>query len=336
MSKVFYKLDDIADFSNINNFFKLDASPTISTAENPPSYTLWTEEMFEDVFEQISDRSILIKETNTPWTKFKALYTQWTARNKGFIANELDSLLQKYNPIENYNSTETHSGTDTATKTPTDWTQTKTETPDNYKETTTQTPTNWQKQNTKSYTDYHETETQTPDSWIQSVEKQSTNNGGDVSNMVVPFNATEPELVSKTISSAEEKTDTKQTGTYETDKAITGTATDTETQSGTYQTSTEQTGSYETDKVITGSTTDTETQSGTYKTETAFTGSRSETIEQTGTFTDETEYGHIIRKSGNIGVTTSQQMIESTLDLYDKDFVYRWLMRFFNAISVYV
>lgn len=409
--KKFYKLDDIADFTNINNYFALVASPTLSEDETPPEYTIWNEAEFEDIFDQVSERSIYIKETPDAWAKFKAMYKQWSDRNKGFIANEVDALLKKYNPIENYNSTEIHSGTDTKTQTPDEWMTTKTETPDNYKETTTQTPTNWQKQNTKSYTNYHETETQTPTNWETESEKtytdyhetetqtptnwektdtqtptnwsktgtdsftnyhetetqtpngwttdttkMGTNNGGDVVNKVRPINAINAELVSETTSRNSENTSVEQKGTYSTDKTFAGTKAHTETQTGTYQTVSEQTGTYETDRTKTGTETDTvtqsgtyetdrtktgtetdtEVQSGTYQTETAYTGSRSETVEQSGEMVEETDYGHQIKKFGNIGVTTTMQMIASVLDLYDKDFVYRWIMRFFDSVSVYV
>ena len=390
MSKKFYKLDDIANFTNINNFFKLEASPNTMDSALAPVYILWTEEMFEDVFEQNCEKSIYIHETNDAWGKFKNLYTQWVARNKTFIANEMDALSQKYNPIENYNRYEEHSGEDVNTKAPDEWIQTTTETPDDYKVTTTQTPTNWVKENNRSYDDYHETETdtptnwettktdtptnwvtektdtpanwkkevaeeyedyketetQTPNGWTQETSKLSINNGGNVNNKVVPFEATEPELVSQTESSTSENTATEQKGIFETSKAIEGRKTVTETQdgsyissteqSGTFQTVTEQSGTFEHDKTISGSETITEEQKGSFKTEVEESGSKVITNEQSGEMVDTTAYGHIIETKGNVGVTTSQQMIASSLELYSHDFVYRWLMRFFDSCCVYV
>ena len=483
MSKKFYKLDDIANFTNINNFFKLEASPNTMDSAIAPVYVLWTEEMFEDVFEQNCEKSIYIHETNDAWGKFKNLYTQWVARNKTFIANEMDALSQKYNPIENYNRYEEHSGEDVNTKAPDEWVQTTTETPDDYKVTTTQTPTNWVKENNRSYDNYHETLTDTPDDWVtektdtptnwikennrsyddyhetatdtptnwettktdtptnwvtektdtpnnwrkevaeeyedyketeiqtpngwtQETSKLSINNGGNVNNKVVPFEATEPELVSQTESSANENTateqkgifetskaiegrktvtetqdgsytssteqsgtfqtvteqsgtfehdktitgsetiteeqkgtytsSTEQSGTFEHDKTITGSETITEEQKGTFTSSTEQSGTFEHDKTITGSETITEEQKGTFKTEVEESGSKVITNEQSGEMVDTTAYGHIIETKGNVGVTTSQQMIASSLELYSHDFVYRWLMRFFDSCCVYV
>lgn len=56
------------------------------------------------------------------------------------------------------------------------------------------------------------------------------------------------------------------------------------------------------------------TQTGTYETET----------EQTGTFEKETEYNTTLKRSGNVGVTTSQQMIDSERKL--------WFWNFFDKV----
>ena len=408
--KKFYKLDDIANFENINNFFAGSGTPTYKTGAQELS--LWNEAQFESVFNEQSEKSFYNKETSDPWGAFKNKYTQWLARNGNFIANELGALLEKYNPIYNYDRHEVYSGSDTETQTPTDWVETKTETPDNWKQTTTQTPTNWketetqtptnwQDQNVKSYTNYHETETQTPTNWEKTETQTPTNwqktstdsftnyketetqtptdwieattteggsgaNGEATQNQIIPFNGTDWANVSKSTTQREQNVQKEQSGTYETEKAysgtksntesqtgtyatekaVTGTKANTESQTGTYQTVTDQAGTYETDKVITGSETDTRTQSGTYTTETAHsgtfkteteeTGSRVETNEKSGTFETETAYGKEVEITGNIGVTTTAEMIEQVLKLYDTDFVYRWITRFIDSVCVYV
>ena len=430
--KKFYKLDEIADFENINNFFAATGTPTYKTGAQ--ELTLWNEAQFESVFEEQCEKSFYNKETLDPWGAFKNKYTQWLARNGNFIANELEALLEKYNPIYNYDRHEVYSGSDTETQTPTDWVGTTTETPDNWKQTTTQTPTNWketetqtptnwQDQNVKSYTDYHETETQTPTNWEKTETQTPTNwqktstdsftnyketetqtpnnwqktstdsftnyketetqtptdwieattteggsgaNGEATQNQIIPFNGTDWANVSKSATQREQNVQKEQSGTYQTEKAysgtksntesqtgtfatekaVTGTKANTESQTGTYQTVREQDGTYETDKVITGSETDTRTQSGTYTTETAHTGtfkteteetgSRVETNEKSGTFETETSYGKKVEITGNIGVTTTAEMIEQVLRLYDTDFVYRWITRFIDSVCVYV
>ena len=181
--KKFYKLEDIANFENINNYFAAVGTPTFSV--DAQQINLWSESQFESIFEENTEKSFYCKETNDPWGAFKIKYTQWLGRNNSFIANELSALLSKYNPIYNYDRHEVSSGSDTELQTPDEWKDTKVITPDNWKSTTTQTPTNWkstetqtptnwQDQNVKSFTDYHETETQTPTNWEQTVTQTPT------------------------------------------------------------------------------------------------------------------------------------------------------------------
>ena len=336
MKKQWYKLSDIADFTNINNFFAAEGTPTFEA--NAQAIQLWSESQFEDVFDMNSEKSIYVAVTNDAWGSFKNKYTQWLNRNKNFIADELDALLRKYNPIYNYDRHEVYGGSDTVTKTPTNWVQTKTETPDNWKETVTQTPTGWK-----------QTETQTPTNWVktnQTAGNSPTLNASASIEAVIPFDGTDFANVSKSSEQHSKMETETQAGTYETAKSITGSKTDTETQSGTYQTVTEQDGTYETDKTVTGTKTDTETTSGTfqtetshtgtYTTETATTGSRSETVEQEGTLEDETVYGKTVDIEGNIGVLSSSDMIGQIIRLYDNDFVSRWINRFFDYYCCYV
>ena len=378
MSKVFYKLEDIEDFDNIQNFFAGQGTPTYK--ENAAPIDLWTEAQFEDVFEKQSGKSLFVKETSNPWGAFKNKYTQWMSRNSSFIANELSVLLEKFNPIYNYDRHEVYSGADTQLKTPDGWITTKTETPDNWKETTTQTPnnwketstqtptnwkstetqtpTNWQEQNTKAFTNYHETETQTPTNWEKTTQTQgaSGSNAEATENQIIPYNGTDFANTSKSTTQRQQNVKETQGGTYETDKTITGTKSHTEAQAGTYQTTTGQAGTYETDKTKTGTETDTKTQSGTYKTETeqtgsfqnetqqtgtyttetATTGTRSETTEQEGTFEDKTTYGKKLDVTGNIGVVSALDLIQQAIQLYDADFIDRWITKFIDSCCVYV
>ena len=411
MSKVFYKLEDIEDFDNIQNFFAGQGTPTYK--ENAAPIDLWTEAQFEDVFEKQSGKSLFVKETSDPWGAFKNKYTQWMSRNSNFIANELSVLLEKFNPIYNYDRHEVYSGADTQLKTPDGWISTKTETPDNWKETTTQTPTNWkstetqtptnwkstetqtptnwQEQNTKAYTNYHETETQTPTNWEKTetqtptqwqktdtdsftnyhetdtqrptnwVKTTQTQGGSGANaeateNQIIPYNGTDFANTSKSTTQRQQNVTETQGGTYENDKTITGTKSHTETQTGTFQTTSGQSGTYETDKTKTGTETDTKTQSGTYKTETeqtgsfqnetqqtgtyttetATTGTRSETTEQEGTFEDKTTYGKKLDVTGNIGVVSALDLIQQAIQLYDADFIDRWITKFIDSCCVYV
>ena len=388
--KKFYKLEDIANFENINNYFAAVGTPTFSV--DAQQINLWNESQFESIFEENTEKSFYCKETNDPWGAFKIKYTQWLGRNNSFIANELSALLSKYNPIYNYDRHEVSSGSDTELQTPDEWKDTKvitpdnwkstiTQTPTNWKSTETQTPTNWQDQNVKSFTDYHETETQTPTNWEQTVtqtptqwqktstdsytnyneteterptnwEKTTQTQGGSgtnaeaTQNQNVPYDGSDFANVSKSVTQRDQNVKETQSGTFAHEKTISGTKTNTETQAGTYQTTTEQDGTFETDRTKTGTETDTRTQSGTYKTETeqtgtyktetAETGTKTETSEKSGTFENKTTYGKKLDISGNIGVLSTEDMIKQVIELYDTDFIKRWIVRFIDSVCVYV
>lgn len=388
--KKFYKLEDIADFENINNYFAAVGTPTFSV--DAQQINLWSESQFESIFDENTEKSFYCKETNDPWGAFKIKYTQWLGRNNSFIANELSALLSKYNPIYNYDRHEVSSGSDTELQTPDEWKDTKVITPDNWKSTTTQTPTNWkstetqtptnwQDQNVKSFTDYHETETQTPTNWEQTVtqtptqwQKTSTDsftnyneteterptnwekttqtqgasgsNAEATENKIIPFDGDDWANVSKSVTQRDQNVKETQSGTFAHEKTISGTKTNTETQAGTYQTTTEQDGTFETDRIKTGTETDTRTQTGTYKTETeqtgtyktetAETGTKTETSEKSGTFESKTTYGKKLDISGNIGVLSTEDMIKQVIELYDTDFIKRWIVRFIDSVCVYV
>lgn len=388
--KKFYKLEDIANFENINNYFAAVGTPTFTV--DAQQINLWSESQFESIFDENTEKSFYCKETNDPWGAFKIKYTQWLGRNNSFIANELSALLSKYNPIYNYDRHEVSSGSDTELQTPDEWKDTKVITPDNWKSTTTQTPTNWkstetqtptnwQDQNVKSFTEYHETETQTPTNWEQTVtqtptqwqktstdsftnyneteterptnwEKTTQTQGGSganaeaTQNQIVPYDGSDFANVSKSVTQRDQNVKETQSGTFAHEKTISGTKTNTETQAGTYQTTTEQDGTFETDRTKTGTETDTRTQSGTYKTETeqigtyktetAETGTKTETSEKSGTFESKTTYGKKLDISGNIGVLSTEDMIKQVIELYDTDFIKRWIVRFIDSVCVYV
>ena len=386
--KKFYKLEDIANFENINNYFAAVGTPTFSV--DAQQINLWSESQFESIFDENTEKSFYCKETNDPWGAFKIKYTQWLGRNNSFIANELSALLSKYNPIYNYDRHEVSSGSDTELQTPDEWKDTKVITPDNWKSTTTQTPTNWkstetqtptnweqtvtqtptqwQKTSTDSFTNYNETETERPTNWEKTTQTQgaSGSNAEATENKIIPFDGSDWANVSKSVTQRDQNVKETQSGTFAHEKTISGTKTNTETQAGTYQTTTEQDGTFETDRTKTGTETDTKTQSGTYetdriktgtetdtrtqtgtykteteqtgtyKTETAETGTKTETSEKSGTFESKTTYGKKLDISGNIGVLSTEDMIKQVIELYDTDFIKRWIVRFIDSVCVYV
>lgn len=255
--------------------------------------------------------------------------------NRENWAREYATLFFDYDPIQNYSMIEKHTGTDTETDTPDDWATTETQTPSNWKETRsegvgqdgysetqTQTPTNWKESRTEGvgqdgYSEtetqtptnwkesrtegvgqdgYSETETQTPTNWKETTSGLQADNEADASNSVYAFNSASPVKVSESESKVSSKSDVERTGTYETKLEI----------DGSKEIETERTGTYETKKEIEGSREIETERTGTYETKT----------EQSGTMERKTEYNTELTRSGNIGVTTSQQMIESERNLY--------------------
>ena len=257
----------------------------------------------------------------------------------------------------NWKETETQTPTDwkeTQTQTPTNWKETETQTPTNWTETETQTPTNWKETQTQTPTNWKETETQTPTNWKEEVTGLQADNQADANNSIYAFNSSNPVKISESQSKVSSKSTTERLGTFETETERTGTF-ETETErTGTFETETERTGTFETEKERTGTfetetehtgtfetatvhsgtfetetertgTFETETErTGTFETETERTGTYETETQHTGTYEKETEYDTELKRSGNIGVTTSQQMITSEREL--------WMWHFFQNV----
>ena len=203
-------------------------------------------------------------------------------------------LSAQYDPIENYSMEEKHTGNDTRLETPTNWKETTTEKPgvDGYSETETQTPTNWIESRKETVGDdgYTETETQTPTQWEKTIESDKADNDVEGSTSLYAFNSSDPVPISKSETQTDSKSVETQSGTYETKKEI----------SGERDVDIERTGTYETKREIEGEKI---TETG-----------------HTGTYEDKTTYNSTLTRSGNIGVTTSQQMIEQEINLWKWNF----------------
>lgn len=300
--KKLYKISDF--FTEEDSRFVLSGyAPTDET--NTQISVVTKEDFFDAVLFNYGDRYIFIPETETPLNSFYRMWQGFCRRRSSNIAAGMYALGLLYNPIENYNSVEHHRGNDTGLKTPTGW-----------KEEVTQEPTNWKKETTESYEDYKETETLTPDdwkttetqtptNWTKESTKNNANNEVNRGTSFYAFNSNNPVPVSS--ENTTEKLELK------------------EEQKGTFETANEQTGTFETAKEITGSKGITEEQKGTFKT----------TAEQKGTLEDKTTYNSDITKTGNIGTTTTQQMLGSELELRRVDFVANVLAEFFCSNSIY-
>ena len=165
-------------------------------------------------------------------------------------------------------------------------TDTKTDTPTAWKDTEVKTPSNWKetKEHKPGLSGYSETETQTPTDWEKTTEALNADNKSTTDTSVYGFNSSDPVPSAKTETELKNKSTESQSGTYETEKKVEGCLIDETSQTGTFTTET--------------------TKSGTYKSETV--------------------YDTKLTRSGNIGVTTSQQMIQSEIELW------QWL--FFETV----
>ena len=155
---------------------------------------------------------------------------------------------------------------------------TKLDTPTNWKDTETKTPTNWKETNEHKpgQSGYTETETQTPTDWKRTTESLKADNESETSTSVYAMNSTDPVPSSKTKTDLKNKSEEEQTGTFETEKKVEGVLIDEKSTTGTFKTETEKTGTYE----------------------------------------SKTTYNSTLKRSGNVGVTTSQQMAQSEIELW--------------------
>lgn len=221
-----------------------------------------------------------------------------------------DVYNAEYNPINNYDMTETYEETreteygKTQTRTD-DLTEERTddlteERTDNLSETRTD---NLTDQRTDNLTD-ERTDDLTEERTDDLTQLETPAQTKDTSESVYGFNSTDPEP-SREISEVNGGTFTRdQDGTVTTEKTGTETTTHTGTETTTH--------------------TGTETTANTGKQTRENTGTQ--TRENTGTQTladtgtDTVETGHTLTRLGNIGVTTSQQMLQSEIDLWQWNF----------------
>lgn len=237
-----------------------------------------------------------------------------------------------FDPIENYSMIETHTGTETGLKTPTGWKETETQTPTNWKETKVDTPTNWKETKTDTPTNWKTTETQTPDEWVktttqtpddweestvqtptdwvETTEGLKADNTSESTGSVYAFNSSAAVPSTKAETEVNSKSTKTQEGTYTTTHSQSGSMATTEAQEGTFATETEQTGTYQSET----------SRTGTYQSETSHTGTFQTETSHTGTFEDKMTYNTTLTRSGNIGVTTSQMMLESSIKLWQWSF----------------
>lgn len=319
--KKFYKVED---------FFPAEGDQRFSLSEESPldnvTYNVFTADDFTDAaIYDYGERLFLAPETTTPLASFYGRFARWKAQRGKDIAAAFGALRKKYNPLENYKMIETHTGDDTKLQTPSNWKKETVQTPDGwqekdfesyngYKEKETFKP-DTTRTETESYPGYKESEKQSPDGWTKETTELIGDNAGNVVNKIVPFNNSTPQVISETTTENKAKSSEAQKGTFTTSKEI----------EGLKIIKTADTGAEDREKTKEGIISRTHAQEGTYTT----------SEEQSGTFEDKTTYNTTLNRSGNIGVTTSQQMAASELDLRMKQFVRDVIREFFDTVTVY-
>ena len=334
-----------------------------------------TPDQFKDAaLYDYGERSFLCFENDVPLTAFYNRFSAWFSQREYDITKEFEALRTEYKPLENYNSVEEKTGTETGLQTPTNWKETKDfKVSQDYKTTDSQKPNNWKETvDHKVSQDYKETDTQKPTNWKETVDhkvsegyketdsekpsnwKETKNTSGTdpvaantstSTNSIMPFNGSAFIDASKTTNVNAFNETTERTGTFDHEHTQTGTRTDEKTQSGTFDTEhtqtgtrteeTEHSGTYDVEHTQTGIKTDERSQTGTFDVEHTQTGTRTEETAKTGIYEDKMTYNTKLTRSGNIGVTTSQQMLLSEIDLRSRNYVRELIKEFFDLVTVY-
>lgn len=311
--------DTIAKILKTDTTTDLGFAVTYVDSENTThNYNVFTSSQFRQVSKQMFGKRVYDDwddETTLAQmiTDFLASFTAWKGIRSDTYGRRMYALEQKFNPLENYRSTETREGSMTHGESVTlSFTNRKdTHKDDSFVE---KSFNNYEEKEqddsstTRTYTDY--TETEQDDT---KVTRTYTNyeEGTDIGEQTVTQN----------ISADDSSTFVPQAQT------VSGSRSDTKDISGSYADAKSFTDGDV--RTITGSITDTKgftvgdkkTISGSIKDQKGFTlgavdeKAGSETTAHSGT--DEDEY--TLERFGNIGVTTSQQMLASDLDLLKYD-----------------
>jgi len=335
----------------IEEFFPASGDERFSLSAESPldqvTYNIFSAEDFTDAaIYDYGERICFFPETNEPLAAFYSRFSRWKAQRGADIAAAFSVLKKRYKPLENYDMIEKHLGTETGTQKPDGWEKiskrypelerTETETPEHWKESSEESyidykeksvynPIDKKKIESESYTDYKETEEQKPENWKKKTEGSPAGNGSNEVQKVVPYDADEAIAISEINNTLKTEQTETQSGTYKTERGKEGIKEVKTTEQGREETELEKSGT------IKRST----EQSGKLETTIKETGTDTTVEKQRGTFEDKKEYNTTLTRSGNIGVTTSQQMAESELKLREHQFVKDVIAEFFNLVSVY-
>ena len=348
MSKAFYKIEDFIDTSDAD-FALTGTSPLDSESTSVTMCS--SSDVLNEINDSFGERSIYIKETETPFVSFKALWARWRTRRGDMLAAAWEVLHSEYKPLENYDRIE--SGSDTKQITPAETTRTitpaeTTNTITPAETTNTITPA----ETTSTITPAETTNTITPAETTKTITPAETTNTitpAETTNTITPAETTTTETIT---SPGKTSTRSDSVNAFNSNSAVATTgSTVTENGSTTSAITVQHNGTESLDVDTAGSEAITVQHDGKEKIEVDTAGSEAITVQHAGSEAitvqhdgkeklevdvsgeEKTTYGHRVR--GNIGVTTSQQMAESELALREKDFIYNAICEFIQLYTVY-
>lgn len=334
MAKQFYKIEDFLDTASSAFALKGTSPLTVNASEVTMCSSANVLAEIEDNF---AERSIYIKETETPMTSFAAMWTRWIGRRGDRLAASWEALHTKYKPLENYDRYE--AGKDTRTITPAEITRTTTPAE------TTMTVTPAETTNTSSPAETTNT--------ISPAETTNTSSPAETTNTITPAETTNTEAITNTQESPGRVSDTsskvyafnstnavpmseeKTTNTGETTNALTvnqaGSEAITVQEAGTDVLTVQTAGSDVLTVQTAGSDVFTVQEPETQAVTVQEAGTEVLTVQEPET--DEVEYGKHVY--GNIGVTSAMDLIRQEMEIDEKDFVYNAICEFINLYTVY-
>ena len=346
--KKFYQIEDFIDTTS-NAFVLKGTSPLTPNASEVTMCS--SANVLNEIETQFGERSIYVKETETPFTDFTAMWTRWLSRRGDRLAASWEALHTKYKPLENYDRYE--AGEDTKTLTPAEVTTTHTPAETTVTDTPAEVTTTSSPAEVTTTTSPAETTTTSSPAettnTITPAETTRTDTPAEVTDTRTPtvahkkeekyyaFNSASAVPVSSTddtdISGTEVNAHTVNTAGSEVltvDEAGSDVLT---VQTAGSEALTVQTAGSEALTVQTaGSEAVTVQHAGSIKTEVDSAGSDAVTVQAAGE--EKIEYGKHVY--GNIGVTSAMDLIRQEMEIDEKDFVYRAICEFINLYTVYV
>lgn len=307
--KKFYKIEEFIDTTS--NAFALKGTSPLS-ADATEVTMCSSSDVLEEIEQSFGERSVYIKETETPFTDFTTMWARWLRRRGDRLAASWEALHTRYKPLENYDRHEDGSDTKTITPAETTTTSRPAETTDIIRPaetTTTSRP---------AETTYESApaETTTESSPAETTATRTPTITHDQTDSFYAFDASGAIPVNKRedidVSGTEAEALTVQTAGS--DKFTVDTA-------GSDKLTVDTAGS----DAVTVQTAGSDVRT----VQTA--GSDVFTVQQAGE--EVTEYGR--HTYGNIGVTSAMDLVRQEMEIDEKDFVYNAICEFINLYTVY-